>query len=411
MILLSSLGLIVIIGLYATFFNKTEAKVKIETITVENGNISNSITATGTLEATNTVIVGTQVSGVIEKLYVDFNSIVKKGDLIAELDQSTLLSGLENAEADVENAEASLDYQSSNFNRVKTLFNKEMISESDYDQALFDYRKSKSNLKSANANLKKAQQNLSYAKIYAPIDGIVLNRAVEEGQTVAASMNTPELFTITNDLSSMQVEADIDEADIGQVKEGARVEFTVDAFPEEVFSGTVSEVRLQPQEVSNVITYTVIIQAQNPNYMLKPGMTAGITVFLNEHDNILVVEDKALRFTPDRQLLMVYYSNLPEEERPERMKNMGTLTNMNNMGSMKKQRQELGENEKIVWVKQGAIIRPQKITIGLSDGLSSQVISGLEDGDQVITRLYNENGSTSKKTTRSPFMPERPKRK
>ena len=230
----------------AVFVINANGKIEyvFETITVEKGSISNIVTATGTLEATNTVIVGTQVSGVIEKLYVDFNSKVKKGQLIAELDKSTLQSNLENAEADLSNSEAEFEYQESLFEINKKLYEKEMISESDYNLSKYNYKKSEGALKSAKANLNKAQQNLSYANIYSPIDGIVTNKAVEEGQTVTAGVGTPELFTIVNDLTEMQVEADVDEADIGLVTEGQRVEFTVDAFPNETFSGKVTKVRL-----------------------------------------------------------------------------------------------------------------------------------------------------------------------
>ena len=311
-------AVIILIIASAVFMLSANGKVEyvFETVTVEKGSISNTVTATGTLEATNTVIVGTQVSGVIEKLYVDFNSKVKKGQLIAELDKSTLQSNLENAEADLSNAEAELEYQKSIFDRNKILFEKQLIAESDYELSRYNYKKSEASLKSAKANLNKAQQNLSYAKIYAPIDGIVTNRAVEEGQTVAASMSTPELFTIANDLTEMQVEADVDEADIGLVTEGQRVEFTVDAFPDETFSGKVTQVRLQPKESSNVITYTVIVTVANPDLKLKPGMTASITDYVQEVNDVLVLSGKAIRFTPDREIMMDYFNTLPEDERP-----------------------------------------------------------------------------------------------
>ncbi len=273
-----------------------------DTEEVTRGSVNITITATGTLEATNTVVVGTQVSGVIEKLYVDFNSVVKKGQLIAELDKSTLLSSLENAEADVNRAQAEFDYQESNLARMKVLNDQEMLAESDYDLAEYNYKISKASLKSAKANFDKAKRNLSYAMIYSPIDGVVLNRAVEEGQTVAASMNTPELYTITNDLSVMQVEADVDEADIGMVKMGQRVDFTVDAFPDDTFTGEVSEVRLQPTESSNVVTYTVIVTVNNPEHKLKPGMTASITDYVEEAGDVLLLAGKAIRFQPDQDL-------------------------------------------------------------------------------------------------------------
>ena len=361
-----------------------------ETEKVEKGSINNTITATGTLEATNTVIVGTQVSGVIEKIYVDFNSKVTKGQLIAELDKSTLQSSLENAEADLYNAQAEFDYQKANFERTKEILKKDLLSESDYDLAKYNFKKSEAGLKSANANLNRAEQNLSYAMIYSPINGIVLNRAVEEGQTVAASMNTPELFTITNDLSEMQVEANVDEADIGMVKEGQRVEFTVDAFPEETFSGEVTEVRLQPTETQNVITYTVIVAAKNPYIKLKPGMTASITGYVEEVNDVLVLAGKATRFTPDREQMMDYFSSLPESERPEHQP--GKRPDQTAEQTEVPQRAEMPDNMKRVWVKDGATIKPVAIETGVTDGVNVEIISGLNEGDQVITSM--EMGST-----------------
>ncbi|MBL1214367.1 MAG: efflux RND transporter periplasmic adaptor subunit [Ignavibacteriae bacterium] len=382
-----------------------------ETVTIEKGSISNVVTATGTLEATNTVVVGTQVSGVIEKLYVDFNSKVKKGQLIAELDKSTLQSNLENAEADLSNAEAELEYQKSNFERNKKLFEKQMISESDFDLSKYNYKRSEATLKSAKANLNRAKQNLGYTNIYAPIDGIVMNRAVEEGQTVTASMSTPELFTIANDLTEMQVEADVDEADIGMVTEGQRVEFSVDAFPDETFSGKITQVRLQPKEASNVITYTVIVTVANPDLKLKPGMTASITDYVQEVNDVLVLAGKAIRFSPARETMMDYFSSLPENERPQpragqRPENKEDVSGESN-------RKELSENIKRVWIKNGDIIKPVMVETGMSDGINLEILSGLEAGDEIVTSMEIGNSSLAKneeseETQKSPFVQERP---
>ena len=382
-----------------------------ETVVVEKGSISNTVTATGTLEATNTVVVGTQVSGVIEKLYVDFNSKVKKGQLLAELDKSTLNSNLENAEADISNAIAEVEYQKSNFERNKKLFEKEMISESDYDLSRYNYKRSEAALKSSKANLSKAKQNLSYANIYAPINGIVMNRAVEEGQTVAASMNTPELFTIANDLAEMQVEADVDEADIGLVTEGQRVEFTVDAFPDETFSGKITQVRLQPKESSNVITYTVIVTVANPDLKLKPGMTASITDYVQEVNDVLVLAGKTIRFTPDREIMMDYFNTLPENERPA--SRMGQRPGNQEGVSGDSNRKELSENMKRVWIKNGDIIKPAMVETGMTDGINLEIISGLNEGDQIVTSMEIGNSSSDKtkadvETQKSPFVQERP---
>lgn len=385
-----------------------------ETIKIENGSVTIAITATGTLEATNTVVVGTQVSGVIEKLYVDFNSVVKKGQLIAELDKSTLQSSLETAEADLERALAEYEYQEVSMERIKQLYVNEVLPRSDYDVAIYNFKISKAGLKSATANLNRAQRNLSYAMIYAPIDGIVLNRAVEEGQTVAASMNTPELFTITNDLSVMQVEADVDEADIGVVKTGQRVDFTVDAFPDETFSGEVSEVRLQPNESANVITYTVIVTVENPEQKLKPGMTASITDYVEEANDVLVMGGKAIRFQPNHELMMDYINSLPEDQRPPAPDNGSRMRNADrNKSNTEPSAREVNENQSRVWIKDGDLIKPVLIGTGINDGSNIEILSGLSEGDLVVTSMTRVSSSEIREETEedeepsSPFVQER----
>ncbi|NCA84490.1 MAG: efflux RND transporter periplasmic adaptor subunit [Clostridia bacterium] len=399
-------------GIYL-FRNETSGYV-FETVKVEKGSVNITITATGTLEATNTVIVGTQVSGVIEKIYVDFNSVVKKGQLIAELDKSTLQSSLETVEADLERAQAEYEYQETNLERIKQLFENEVLPKSDYDMAVYSFKISKAGLKSAEANLDRAQLNLSYAMIYAPIDGIVLNRAVEEGQTVAASMNTPELFTITNDLSTMQVEADVDEADIGMVEKGQRVEFTVDAFSDDTFSGQVAEVRLQPNESSNVITYTVIVTVANPKLKLKPGMTATITDFVEEANDVLTMAGKAIRFQPERESMKEYMSSLTEGSAPPMPGNKEPAISGSDIPSSPPSgppTEELAENQKRVWIKDGAMIKPVIVEIGINDGSKIEIVSGLEEGDLVVTSMEKVSGSSMKETktteeTSSPFVQE-----
>lgn len=387
--------------------NNGEAGYAFETTSVKRGSVSKTITATGTLEATNTVVVGTQVSGVIEKLYVDFNSRVKKGQLIAELDKSTLQSSLDNAEADLYNAQAEFDYQKANYNRAKELFEKKLSSESDLDLATYNFRKSEAALKSADANLSKARRSLGYASIYAPIDGIVLNRAVEEGQTVTASLNTPELFTITNDLTEMQVEADVDEADIGVVEEGQRVEFTVDAFPDELFSGTITEVRLQPTETSNVITYTVIVAANNPDLKLKPGMTASITDFVEEANDVYVLASKAFNFKPDRDLLAAYNNSQSGREQVH-----GSATAMPEQQAVRPAA-TLSANMQRVWIKDGSVIRPVVVETGVNDGINFEIVSGLSETDEVVVSMQMVGGTTvsgNPETAKSPFIQERPGR-
>ncbi len=408
-----------------------KAEFSLETAKIGKGNISNTITATGTLEALKTVEVGTQVSGVIERIYVDFNSDVKKGQVIAEIDREPLLAQMIQSQANVDNAEAELQYQKSTFERNKALMEKNLIAQADYDLAQFNYKKSISNLSNAKSAHERNKINLSYATIYSPIDGIILDRAVDEGQTVAASFNTPTLFTIANDLTQMQVEANIDEADIGQVKKGQRVEFKVDAFPDMTFSGAVAEVRLQPVLTSNVVTYTVIINAPNPDKKLMPGLTANITVFVKEKNDILVVPGKALRFTPDRMVMWEYMESkiksgaipkpdgagFPKPDFSEMKKKKGAggfggfgggQLPPGGFGAFKGQ----GMNAEIgntVWIKNGEMIRPAKIETGDNDGLNYEIISGLKEGDEIVTSLTKKTNKEVKKTaTQSPFMPTPP---
>jgi HlyD family secretion protein len=298
---------------------------------------------------------------------------------------------------------------------MKVLNEKKMLAQSDYDLAVYSYKLSEAGVKSAQANVDRAQRNLSYAMIYSPIDGVVLNRAVEEGQTVAASMNTPELFTITNDLSTMQVEADVDEADIGQVKTGQRVEFTVDAFPDETFDGKVSEVRLQPTESSNVITYTVIVAVENPKLKLKPGMTASITDYVEEATDVLVMAGKAARFQPDRDMMRDYMESMPEDQRPEPPTGAGQGTNI---GAQEKPMgppsdSEQDDSKKMIWVKNEDGIKPVRVETGINDGSNIEILTGLKEGDLVVTSMEkatkeNTKSTDKKKETTSPFVQERP---
>jgi HlyD family secretion protein len=412
--LIYAFAFIAVAGILFLFmhFKGGEPEYVFSTTKVERASINNNITATGTLEATNTVVVGTQVSGVIEKLHVDFNSKVKKGQLIAELDRSTLLSSLENSEADLERAEANFEYQESRLARNKVLYEKELLAKSEYDLILFNYKTSKAEVKSAKANLSRAKRNVSYASIYSPIDGVVLNRAVEEGQTVAASMNTPELFTITNDLSTMEVEANIDEADIGQLEEGQRVEFTVDAFSELTFKGNVTEIRLQPNESSNVITYTAIITVSNHELKLKPGMTASITIYIEEANDVLIVKEKSTRFTPDQQLLHDYMKRLSENEAKPKTDEPNYKDGDRKPAPPPRETFELDDTYKLVWVKNDVQIRPVVIEVGIDDGSDIEVISGLEEGATIVTSFeLAENSTRTKKDNsdseqKSPFVQE-----
>ena len=286
----------VIVGAFFFFRSGDKKVTTYETVELKKGSINNTVTATGTIEPITKVDVGTQVSGTISHIYVDYNSVVTKGQLLAELDRKLLEAELKSEMANLKSSKSEFEYQDKNFKRLRQLHEKNLISETEYEEALYQYEKAQQAYEKAQATMVKAQSNLDYATITSPIDGVVLSREVEEGQTVAASFETPTMFTIANDLRKMQVIADVDEADIGQVLEGQRVTFTVDAFPDDTFEGDVTQVRLNPTTESNVVTYEVVIDAPNPELKLKPGLTANITVYTMEKDNILLAPLKAFRF-------------------------------------------------------------------------------------------------------------------
>jgi HlyD family secretion protein len=339
--------------------------------------ITTSVTATGTIEPVTSVTVGTQVSGIVSKLYVDYNSIVKAGDVIAELDRTNLMSELSSAKASLNSAQSELDYQKANHERYKTLHEKGLISANEYEQVRLSFIKAQQTLTNHKENVKKAQTNLGYATITSPIDGVVLSKAVEEGQTVASSFNTPTLFTIAKDLTDMRVIANVDEADIGEVKEGQRVTFTVDAFPEDTFQGFVSQVRQEAAAESNVVTYEVVISAPNEDLKLKPGLTANVNIFTLEMKDILTIPNKALRFTPNEAMLS-------EGE---------TIQN--------------AEGKTKVWVKEGTVLKAMPVKTGLTNGTLTQVLEGLAPGTEIITEIQvvMPEGEQKQMNT-NPFMPQ-----
>ena len=357
---------------------KKEEKVSFDTAKVETGNIQTSITATGTIEPVTSVTVGTQVSGIVSHLYVDYNSVVKKGQVIAELDRTNLISELNAQKASLASAQSSLNYQQSNYERYKTLFEKGLVSADEFESARLQYEQSKQQVAQSRESVQRAQTNLGYATITSPIDGVVLSKAVEEGQTVAASFNTPELFTIAQDLTNMRVIADIDEADIGGVKEGQRVSFTVDAFPDDKFEGSVTQVRQQATTESNVVTYEVVISAPNNDLKLKPGLTANVTIFTLEKNNVLVVPAKALRFQPNEALLQ------------------------------KGETVEDCEGPFKVWTKEGNVFKAHKVETGTSNGVLTEITSGMSAGTEVLTDFTitgGEMGMPQGQQTTNPFMP------
>ena len=360
---------------------KKEEKVSFDTAKVEMGNIQTSITATGTIEPVTSVTVGTQVSGIVSHLYVDYNSVVKKGQVIAELDRTNLISELNAQKASLASAQSSLNYQQSNYERYKTLFEKGLVSADEFESARLQYEQSKQQVAQSRESVQRAQTNLGYATITSPIDGVVLSKAVEEGQTVAASFNTPELFTIAQDLTNMRVIADIDEADIGGVKEGQRVSFTVDAFPDDKFEGSVTQVRQQATTESNVVTYEVVISAPNKDLKLKPGLTANVTIFTLEKNNVLVVPAKALRFQPNEALLQ------------------------------KDEKVEDCEGPFKVWTKEDNVFKAHKVVTGTTNGVLTEIVSGVSAGTEVLTDFNISGGEMGmpQQQTQNPFMP-RPNR-
>lgn len=334
---------------------KEEINFKQEKVSLQT--LQNSVTATGTIEAVTSVTVGTQVSGIVNKLYVDYNSQVKKGQVIAELDKTNLLSELNTAKANMASAQSQLNYQSANMKRYQTLYQKGLVSADDYENALLTYRQAKEQVATAKEQVQRAQTNLGYATITSPIDGTVISKSVEEGQTVAASFNTPELFTIAKDLTNMQVVADVDEADIGAVKEGDRVTFTVDAYPDDTFEGTVKQVRLQATTTNSVVTYEVVISAQNADLKLKPGLTANVTIYTQERTGVLAVANKALRFTPTKETV----------------------------GKDMKIVDCKGKNK--VWTLDGKTLTAHPVSIGQTDGMHTEITKGLKAGQQIVTEI------------------------
>ncbi|MEH6407310.1 MAG: efflux RND transporter periplasmic adaptor subunit [Leeuwenhoekiella sp.] len=385
-------AILVVIVAYFFFRESDTSQIVAETVPVKKGTVTKMITATGTIEPTNQVEVGTQVSGEVEKLYVDFNSIVTKGQLLAELDKTNLNAALLQAQATYDNAINEKKYLETIYNRQKTLYDNEVISQSDYDDASYNLNNAKSTVTQRLSDLQKAKTNLGYAEIYSPIDGVVLSRDVDEGQTVAASYSTPTLFTIAQDLKKMQVEADVDEADIGEVKEGQRVTFTVDAYQGQEFNGTVTQVRLDPTIESNVVTYTVVIQADNPDLKLKPGLTATVYIYTLELKDVLTIEAKAVNFTPDTNSLTAYKA---QKEASQKTPVIPSAT---------------GESEKIVWLSKNGNIEPTIIKTGANDGVNVQITSGVQQGDKLVYNLKTVSNAESNVATESesPFMPKPP---
>ena len=387
-------GVLVVAGGIWFFTGKTsKGGIRLETAKVGRSSISNTVTATGTVEPVTEVEVGTQVSGIIDKLYADYNDVVKAGQLIAEMDKVNLKAELASAQAQLASSKTEYEYQQKNYARSKVLFDKKLISDADYETATYNYEKAKAAYEQSQASMVKVNRNLEYATITSPIDGVVINRAVEEGQTVAAGFETPTLFTIAADLTKMQVIADVDEADIGNVEYGQRVSFTVDAYPNDVFEGTVWQIRLgdssssssSSTSTSTVVTYEVVITADNPDLKLKPRLTANVTIYTLERENVLTVPTKSLRFVPEEELLL------------------GTGNTAENSA------QEAPAGKRIIWVKQGQQLTPKAITVGSTSGNMIEVTEGLTEGEEIAVDLTSDAPAPmAEAAEKSPFMPGPP---
>lgn len=408
------IAIAVVVGLLLYFLWPSKKEVSFKTQVIEDGSISKSVSATGYLQPADKVEVGTQVSGKVEKLYVTYNSKVKKGQVLAELDKSTLLERLSQAKSQKSSAESTLNLATQNYNRTKALFEAGAATQQSYDEATNTYIQAQNTLNNANTNVREAQVNLGYAVITSPIDGVILAKQVEQGQTVASSFSTPTLFVIAKDLKSMTVEANIDEADIGQVKVGQKVEFTVDSYMGETFNGEVQEIRLEPKVTSNVVTYTVVVKAENPEEKLFPGMTASVTIFTDLQQGKLV-SVAAMAFNPSEEVL----ASLDKPERPSKDGMREGREGRHSEGvdgekgerPSREKREAMRQNGQKVWIKNGNSIRPRFIETGVNDGVNAIVKEGLAVGDTVV--ISAQVGEKVKKVNsgmqNNPLAPQAPR--
>lgn len=393
-------GIVVIAGGFFLFSGrKAGGRIVLETEKVGRTSITNVVTATGTVEPVTEVDVGTQVSGIIDKLYVDYNDVVTAGQLIAEMDKVTLEAELQSATAQLDKSKSEYEYQQKNYARSKVLFEKKLISDTEYETATYNYEQAKANYEESQASMVKVRRNLEYATITSPINGVVINKAVEEGQTVAAGFETPTLFTIAADLTKMQIIADVDEADIGSVQDGQRVSFTVDAYPNDVFEGKVEQIRLgessdsstssSSSSSSTVVTYEVVISADNPDLKLKPRLTANVYIYTMERNDVLSIPNKALRFIADASML----------------EPLGLTVENPTM--------QAPEGKRLVWVEEGTQLKPKAITVGSSNNNVTEVVDGLQEGEIVAVDLSAEVPEITPAAgqERSPFMPGPPDNK
>ncbi|PWA04344.1 efflux RND transporter periplasmic adaptor subunit [Flavobacterium psychrotolerans] len=384
-------------AVYYLIVQKKTPEISFITSRASYGFIAKSITATGTIQPVDTVSVGAQVSGVIKNIYVDFNGEVKKGQLLAKIDPSNILAQTEVAKANLATANSNLNFQQNNFDRQNKLFTLGIISKADYQLALNQFNSAKAAVDNALAQLKITIKNLSYTNIYSPINGVILNRNVSEGQTIASSFNAPTLFVIAKDLTKMQVRAAVDEADIGGVQSGQRVTFTVDAFPNDVFQGKVQKILLHPSVSANVVTYKTLIDVENEAMKLKPGMTASIYIYTEQHDKALLIASRALNFKPD-SILSSQYTIMKAEK--------NAFTNKNKQNGY----ENTANQSAFVWIKAGETLKEKRITIGINDDTNVYVMKGLSLNEEVISNVIEGNEINADNAQRSPFMPKMQRR-
>jgi HlyD family secretion protein len=407
---LSIIVLVVIVKLiYAAFAEDNQQEYRFGEVT--RGNLESTISSSGTLSPVTTVEVGTQVSGTIDKIYADYNDHVKKGQLLAVLDTVLLKVQVLDAEANLEKTEAQLEEAQNDYNRNKQLFDKGIISEAEFIPYSTALKTQKANMKSSKASLERARRNLKYAVIRAPISGTVILRNVEAGQTVAASFSTPTLFKIAEDLSQMEILADVDESDIGQIKDGQSVRFTVQAYPDKIFTGTVKQIRLEPTTESNVVIYTVVIRATNPEKILLPGMTATIDFITSEEHNVLLVPNAALRFQPDEKTLAEFrkqrekqFESLPDsvkEKRQALMANRGFGSGQQSATSGMSGFQRPRDLGQVWYLDQNGKLAMDMVRTGMTDGTETQIVRSrhLKEGMKVATGMATANETRSTQQT------------
>lgn len=375
-IISSSIAAVLLVAAIVFFTSKPKPIPAFRFAKTEVCQLALNVTASGYIQPVLKVDVGTQVSGIVNKIYVDFNSNVKKGQLLAELDKQTLSEMVLQRKAALDDAESNVTLAEQNFQRIKTLFGQKAATEADYQSVVNKLQTARNAVTNAKANLQQAQVNLGYANIYSPISGRVLNRAVDEGQTVAASFNTPTLFTIANDLTKMQIEANVDEADIGSIKKGQKVSFSVDTYPGEEFSGTVNQIRLEPVVTSNVVTYTVIISVPNPEEKLFPGMTANVSITTQSPEGICIPSE-ALYFTPDPKTL----------------------------GDIRIEGSEIKGNK--VWVRTPGGLKAIAVKPGASDGVRTIILNGLKENQEIIAGITHPQEVKKESFSIAPKPPKR----